>query len=81
MTVMQFEFRVAGALPPSVLAELRGVRVVTESLETVLQGPVVDQAELIGMLNRLQGLGVELRGIRQLGKDAADPPATPPTVT
>ena len=52
-----------------------------QSLETVLQGPVVDQAELIGMLNRLQGLGVELRGIRQLGKDAADPPATPPTVT
>ena len=62
---------------PSVLEELRGVRVVTQSLETVLQGPVADQAELIGMINRLQGLGVELRGIRQLGNDAADPPRNP----
>ena len=49
------------------LEELGDVRVVTQSLETVLQGPVPDQAALIGIINRLQGLGVELRGVRQLG--------------
>jgi hypothetical protein len=67
MTVMEFEIRVSGALPTSVLEELGSVRVVTQSLETVLQGPVPDQAALIGIINRLQGLGVELRGVRQLG--------------
>lgn len=81
MTVMEFEFRVTGAIPPGVLEKLHGVRVVTQSTETVLQGPVADQADLIGMINRLQGLGVELRGIRQLGHDAADSRGIPPTGT
>ena len=67
MTEMEFEIRVSGALPPDVLDELGDVRVVTQSLETVLQGPVPDQAALIGIINRLQGLGVELRGVRELG--------------
>ena len=67
MTAIEFEFRVAGALPPSVLQELGGVRVVTQCMQTVLQGPVTDQAALIGMINRLQGLGVEIHGVRQLG--------------
>jgi len=39
----------------------------TETVETVLRGSLPDQAALIGMINRLQGLGVELREVRQLG--------------
>ena len=74
MTVMQFEIRVSGTLPPNVLEELGGVRVVAQSLETILQGPVKDQAELIGIINRLQGLGVELHGVRQLVAVAESPP-------
>ena len=66
MTAMEFEIRVSGAVPPSVLEELGGVQMVSQCLETVLQGPVLDQAALIGIINRLQGLGVELRGFRQL---------------
>ena len=73
MTAMEFEIRVSGALPQDVLTELGGVRVVTQSLETVLQGPVRDQAAPIGIINRLQGLGVELRGVRQLGTIAESP--------
>ena len=61
-----FEIRVAGPVPADVLEELENVRVVTESFETVLRGPVQDQAALIGIINRLQGWGIELRGIRQL---------------
>lgn len=73
MTTMEFEFRVAGVLPACVLDELEGVRVVTEPLETVLQGPVPDQAALIGIINRLQSLGVDVRGVRQLGAATRDP--------
>ena len=72
---------ISGALRTSVLEELGGIRVVTQSLETVLQVPVADEAELIAMINRLQGRGAELRGSRQLGHDAADPPGVPPTGT
>ena len=74
MTVMEFEIRVSGTLPPSALEELGDVRVVAQSLETTLQGPVKDQAALIGIINRLQGLGVELHGVRQLVA-VAEPPA------
>ena len=73
MTAMEFEIRVSGAVPPSVLDELGGVWVARESWETVLQGPVLDQAALIGIINRLQGLGVDLRGLRQLGTVAGAP--------
>jgi hypothetical protein len=34
--------------------------------ETVLQGPVPDQAALISLIYRLQGWGIDLRGLRQL---------------
>ena len=74
MTAMEFEIRVAGAVPPSVVEELGGVRIVAQTLETVLQGPVLDQAALVGIINRLQGLGVELRGFRQLQSVAAPSP-------
>ena len=63
---VEFEIRVTGPVPADVLEELENVRVVTESFETVLRGPVQDQAALVGIINRLQGWGIELRGIRQL---------------
>ena len=49
------------------LDELDDLHLVTESVETVLRGPVRDQAALIGLINRLQALGIELRGVQQLG--------------
>jgi hypothetical protein len=78
MTALVFEIRVAGQVPADVLDELRDVRVVTESVETLLRGPVLDQAELIGILNRLQGWGIELRGVRQLAAGDAPPPQPNP---
>ncbi len=79
MTVLEFEIRVAGALPPDVMEELEHLRVVTQSTETMLQGPVADQAALIGIINRLQGLGIELRGVRQLNIAVEPPPGMPGT--
>ena len=38
MTDLQVEIRVVGVVPAELLEELEGVQVVTESVETVLQG-------------------------------------------
>ena len=37
--------------------------------ETVLTGPVIDQAALHGILNRIRDLGVPLLSVRRLGAD------------
>ena len=66
MAAVQFEIRVAGAVPAGVLAELGNIRVLTQSVKTVLRGAVPDQAALMAIINRLQGLGVELCSLRQL---------------
>ena len=75
MAAVEFEIRVAGRLPADVLEELEDVRVITQDVETVMRGPVRDQAALIGMINRLQGEGIELRGLRQIKAGQALPPA------
>jgi len=53
-------------VPADVLEELENVHVVSQAVDTVLRGPVQDQAALIGIINRLHSWGIELRGIRQL---------------
>ena len=70
---VEFEIRVAGRLPADVLEELEDVRVITQDVETVMRGPVRDQAALIGIINRLQGLGIELRALRQIAASQALP--------
>ena len=66
MAAVQFEIRVVGAVPAGVLEELGNVRVLAQSVTTVLRGAVPDQAALMAVINRLQGLGIELCGLRQL---------------
>jgi len=41
--------------------------------ETVLTGPVLDQAALHGILNRVRDLGVPLLSVRQLAPDEGNP--------
>ena len=67
MTALHLEIRVVGVVPAEFLEELEGVRVVAESVETVLRGSLADQSALIGVIDRLQSLGVQLREVRQLG--------------
>ena len=76
MTALHYEIRVAGSVPASVLEELDDVQVIAHSVETVLRGPVPDQAALIGIVNRLQGWGIELHAVRQLPPDP-DPSPDP----
>ena len=71
---LRYEFRVRGRLRASVLEALEdeGMHSSVEPVETVLHGPVADQAALQGMLNRIASLGLELVEARRLPEP--DPP-------
>ena len=72
MSALDYEIRVEGVVPSDVLAEIDGVRAAIQPLGTILRGTVVDQAALHGVINRLQGLGLELVEVRRLLAGAAD---------
>jgi hypothetical protein len=69
-----YEIRVSGLVPDSVLAEIEGVQVIVEPVQTVLRGPVVDQAALHGIINRLQRLGLDLIEVRRLAEPSDGQP-------
>jgi hypothetical protein len=69
-----YEIRIKGRLSDSVLAAFEGLRT---TVETVLYGPVQDQAALYGLLDRIQSLGLELVEVRQLPAAADQVPAEP----
>ena len=45
-----------------------------ENGDTVLTGPVADQAALYGLLRKVRDLGVSLISVNRVEPDAADPP-------
>jgi hypothetical protein len=71
---LEYEIRVSGLVPDSLLVELEGVHAVVEPVQTILRGPVPDQSALHGIIRRLQRLGLELIEVRRLPEDgpAAD---------
>ncbi len=64
--VFEYEIRVSGVVPQSVLVEIEGVEAVIEPVQTILHGPVLDQADLHGIINRLQSVGLDLIEVRRL---------------
>jgi hypothetical protein len=76
-----YEIRIRGALTDAVADELADALRAFAPTETVLRGHVVDQAELRGVLARLQELGCELLEARRLsprsGRGNPVPPAQP----
>jgi hypothetical protein len=65
MTPLEYEIRVSGMLPDHVVEALGDMRVLVQPVGTVLTGAVVDQAALHGVINRLQGAGLELIEVRR----------------
>jgi hypothetical protein len=65
MNAARYEIRVRGRLSEALLPAFPELtsRV---PVETVLYGPVEDQAALFGLLERIESLGLELLEIRQL---------------
>ncbi len=77
---LEYEIRVSGTVPDAVLLEIEGVRAQVEPVQTVLRGPVLDQAALHGIIDRLQRLGVELIEVRRLPSGPAGGQPLPPAL-
>ena len=61
-----YEFRIRGRVSEPVLESFEPLTSDVEPVETILHGPVRDQSELHGILERLQALGLELVEVRKL---------------
>jgi hypothetical protein len=72
MAAHLYEIHVCGRMPDAVLDELGELHVTAEGPRTVLRGPVRDQAALLGVLLRLQNVGIELIEVRQYPTGLAD---------
>ncbi|MGW5240307.1 hypothetical protein ACWEOW_15360 [Monashia sp. NPDC004114] len=71
-----YEVHVLGLVTDEALLQLRsdfdGVTASTEPANTVLTGSVPDQAALVGLLERLHGLGIEVRELRRAVDESAE---------
>ena len=61
-----YEIRIRGRVSQTVLDTFDHMDSSVERVETILHGPVRDQAELHGLLHRVQALGLELVEVRRL---------------
>jgi hypothetical protein len=61
-----YEIRVVGVLPPEALLDFERLNASVEPVETVLHGPLHDQAALQGLLVRLETFGVQVVEVRRL---------------
>jgi hypothetical protein len=61
----QYEIRVRGRVTPPLLARFEGLHATVEPVETVLHGPLADQAALHGMIQLVNALGLELVEVRR----------------
>jgi hypothetical protein len=65
ITMEEYEIRVRGRVSPAMLARFEGMRSQVEPVETVLHGPLPDQAALHGMIALIRSLGLELVEVRK----------------
>lgn len=69
--IPQYEIRVKGRLGTGWAAWFDGLSLTTENGgTTVLRGPVVDQAALHGLLQKLRDVGIPLISLAQLPSEA-----------
>lgn len=61
-----FEIRVRGRLGRQALSALDDFVAEAEPAETVLRGTIEDQSALHGLLDQIQGLGLELVEVRRI---------------
>lgn len=62
-----YEIRVRGVLGDLLLGAFPDLRAQAYGTETVLTGPLADQAALYGLLAQLEALGLELLEVRRAG--------------
>ena len=67
---MHYEIRVAGVLDGSWSAWFDGLRITSDDRgQTIIAGPVTDQAALHGLLAKVRDLGLPLLSVRQIDPD------------
>jgi hypothetical protein len=69
----RYEIRVRGRVGKGVLSRFDGFEAEVEPAQTILRGDIDDQAALHGVLDRIQGLGLELVEVRSVGNDRVRP--------
>jgi hypothetical protein len=72
-----YEIRIKGRVSDSVMLAFEGLTVTTEPTETILYGPIPDQAALHELLAELQSLGLELVELRRLPGEGHHPDTRP----
>ena len=65
----RYEIRVEGVLDQRWTAWFEGLAISSDDSQTVISGPVADQAALHGLLNRVCDLGLVLISVRRLGPE------------
>ena len=63
---LRYEIRVKGVLDGRWSAWFEGLNVTSDGEETVIAGPLADQAALHGLLNKVRDLGLFLISVRRL---------------
>ncbi len=69
MTARYYEIRIAGIVPPEALADFEHLRAYDQPVETVVHGPLQDQAGLRRFLERLQIFGAQVLEVHRLRDD------------
>jgi len=64
-----YEIRVEGVLDRQWTAWFEGLEIDSDDSQTVISGPVADQAALHGLLNRVFDLGLVIVSVRRLDPD------------
>jgi hypothetical protein len=68
-----YEIRVAGILPPEALLDYERLTASVHQVDTVLGGPLPDEAALHGLLARLETFAVQVLEVRRLKDDRHSP--------
>ena len=61
-----YEIRVSGTLPPEALIDFDRLSASVEPVETIVHGPIQNQAALNGLLAKLEEFGIQVLEIRRL---------------
>jgi hypothetical protein len=62
-----YEIRVRGPLGEAIIGAFPGLHAEAQGADTILTGPLVDQAALNGVLGQIEALGLELLELRRSG--------------
>ena len=67
MAPEHYEIRIEGVLDERWTAWFEGLQVSSEGTDTVMSGPLTDQASLHGVLVKIGDLGMRLISVRRVG--------------